>query len=181
MKLLNKTSIIYLIAIIPIFVLCSSIFLIVAKKINQHHVDESLIYDKEEIIEKTKTSHPQHIESNLTEDYVIEELESTTRVVDRVFSENLFDEKEQDYKEYRVLVAVLKHEGHRYRIRLERPLIANITLIYSLGISLVLIAFLSVIALFFINHYFSLKLWSPFYHILEDIKTFESSKKTYLL
>lgn len=173
MKLLDKTTLYYFVALIPIYLVSSMLFMFVAKHLNINHVDNNLHEDKESIIYQAKTIHPKHIESELSHDYFIKRISSDTMIEERLETVVIYDTIEDEDEEYRQLTTSLFYDDNQYEIILRNSLVEDSTLLYSIFVLFVVLMVFSMALFLLFNRAISRRIWDPFYSMLANLQSFQ--------
>jgi len=169
MKLIEKTTLYYLIYISFIFALGTILFYFLIRNVLFSGIDAALHQEKSQLIE------------NLKYEKKFEELRPTENIfIEKTHERKTFEkydfikvyEGEQREVTYRELESVFKHGREFYKIYVRQPLEEEEELIRSL-LPVEIVLFLILLAgVLLINRIVSNKVWSPFYHLLDRLKDY---------
>ena len=171
MKLLNKTSIYYLLFALPVFAICSGLLYYFVSSQIISSLDESLVKEKTTIENNLKKG--QSI-LDLDEEVNLKEISSKTISAQNIFTDTtLYDSEEKEVIPYRLLKANVTDGTKNYEITIRTSHIESDDLIKSI-LEPVIILFVGLLVGFFlINFFVSKKLWKPFYKTLEQLNNFK--------
>ncbi|MFH1320354.1 MAG: HAMP domain-containing sensor histidine kinase [Bacteroidota bacterium] len=175
MKLLNKTTKLYLSIAIPVFIVCACIFYYLLVWIITAKVEESLLAEKEEVTSQLKES--ESIPSNLMKEYHIKEISKNRYIQDQFRNISIYDPIEEEEEPYRQLYGSIMVKGEFYEIIISRSLVESDDLIYGIIIIGVLLFGLLTLCFVIINRRISKSLWDPFYDILNKLKRYKLDDK----
>lgn len=176
MKLLNKTSIYYLLFAVPVFAVCSFfLYLYVSSEIRDN-VDESLWKDKIRIEQKIKNK--QSI--NWIDEGIDTFFEGQKKINDiTLFSDTmLYDSMEEEMIPYRRMTTNIQIGGVTFLATFKKSTMESDDLIESIFYPILLLFVVLLFGFFFINWYISKKLWKPFYQTLEKLNQYKISENT---
>ncbi len=179
MKLLTKTSLLYLALSIPIVILAGfvSYFLITSE------VRES----NDELLKNRLAQVESYLQNNdsvaaaiitRTGEASITQLAIAAPAYVALRDTTIFDEKEKELGNFRLIEAVVKINGHTYGIQLSRSTIEYQELLSGFFFGLTVILVLLALVLFSLNYFISRKLWQPFYRTLNALRGFQVSDET---
>jgi signal transduction histidine kinase len=175
MKLLNKTSIYYLLFALPVFAICSGLLYFFVSSQIIDSLDESLIKEKTTIEANLKRG---ETTQDLDDEVILKPIGTKTISSKNSFSDTLiYDSTEAELIPYRLLVSTVG-DGHKnYFISIRTSHIESDDLITSI-LYPVLILFIVLLAGFFlINWFISKKLWDPFYKTLEQLNNYRIDER----
>ncbi len=176
MKLLNKTSLYYLLFAVPVFIVCSIfLYLYVSKEISDN-VDESLWKDRIKIEQKLKAGKSialfdDEISLQATEKDAID-----GEVVVFYSDSLIYDTYEEEFLPYRIQKSVVSGGKQHYLLTIIKSTIESDDLIESIIYPIIILFIFLLFGFFLINWYISKKLWSPFYKTLEQLSRFKISE-----
>ena len=169
MKLIEKTTLYYLIYISFIFALGTVLFYFLIRNVLFSGIDAALHQEKSQLIE------------NLKYEKKFEELRPTENIfIERTHESKTYEKYdfikvyENDQKEvtYRELESVFKHGTEFYKIYVRQPMEEEEELIRSL-LPVEIVLFLILLAgVLLINRIVSNKVWFPFYTLLDRLKDY---------
>ena len=179
MKLLAKTSLYYLILSIPILILSGFIcFYIITKEVSDSN--NELLLKRKELIEnyfkENDTIYLKVIAKS--REAAIEKISSikTSKIFAPVFSDTLiFDKKENEYAENRMLSSVYKVGNSNYSIKIWRSTLEYEELLTGIFTSLLILLILLFLTYLIINLWISKTVWKPFYQTVSSLKSFRAS------
>ncbi len=169
MKLLQKTSRLYLLMASILVVLAGVLLFILLNQFVKEEIREQLLLDKEQIIQKLKKGEEVSSISPIIE---INPLSDTPK--DTLFFKtvSLFDPIEQEEEPYIELEAITTIDSTSYQIKLRQLALEREDFLSIIGIALVGVLVLLLVGLVGINRRISKKLWQPFYSNLTRLKNF---------
>lgn len=179
MKLLVKTNIYISIATI-ILMLAGMIivYFLILNKIN-HEVDEHLILDKNKIVYMlNKGKHIKHFSSNIGEHIDIKEI-ATRTIFGNKFNYYKTTEVEGEEGEeeltYRQLLFQTTINNKHYEVKISHSLSEKEEIREYITTTIILFVCFSFFILFLLNLVISKLIWSPFYDIMNQLKTWTFS------
>lgn len=178
MKLLNKTSIYYLLFALPVFTICSIVLYNLVSNEIQDSVDEALWKKKVLLEDQLKAGKPisLFIESSVIEDNPIElnPVNQISRKSDHHFSDTLiYDKMEGEILPYRVLNAIISDGKNNFELIARKSSVESDDLMESIIYPVLVLFAILMIGFFLINWFVSNKLWQPFYSTLNKLKTYK--------
>ena len=184
MKLLHKSMRIYLFFSVIIFAASVPVFYFLVQDLWIQDVDESLIFQKEKIIsgigsskfDSTTISDFTNIASKLDLGITIDPLPLSQQERDSVYYNSFYDNTRTHVEPFRELKSIVKIDNQFYRILIRKDLVENADLIQSIVIAEALLFLLLLTGILLLNSYFSKKTWRPFYHLINQLKSFEIDK-----
>ncbi len=177
MKLLNITNRYYII-IALVLLLVSSAFLayrvvyIVDNDLSQHMLYEKMEIEKQIALQKD-IQDIHFIIGDRLEIIPIPKF-STFRVT--IKDTSIYDLYEKKKVPYRVLAYQQLVKGKSYRVKISRRLTENEKLINGIFVTLLLVSIDIIICFYFLNRWFSSRVWNPFYRALNILKNFDIQK-----
>lgn len=177
MKLLNLTNR-YYIAIALVLLLVSSAFLAYrVLYLVDMEISENMLFEKNEIakqLEHQKGIQGLHlIFGDRTE---IEPIDKFTSFRVNMVDTTLYNIREKVKVPYRMMIYEQLVDGKSYRIKLARRLTETEHLAEGVLATLLLVALDIIACFYFLNRWFSSKIWNPFYRALNVLKTFDLQK-----
>lgn len=94
-----------------------------------------------------------------------------------IYDSLIYSKYQEEQIAYRVLKFNLHTSKDNYMITLMLPTLEEDNLMSAVLVSLVILLLLFILFSFFINQYYTLVLWKPFYKILNRVKRFDVEKK----
>jgi signal transduction histidine kinase len=179
MKLLAKTSLYYLILSVPIFILSGFIcFYIITKEVMDSN--NELLLNRKALIEnylKKNDTVSLSIITKSSEASIKKILKKNTlKTAEPIFSDTLiFDKKENELAENRLLSSVFKVGNSNYSIKIWRSTLEYSELFRGIFTSLVILLILLFVTFVIINFWISKTVWKPFYQTVSNLKKFRAS------
>lgn len=177
MKLLNVTNR-YYIAIALALLLISSAFLAYRVfYLLDNEISEHMLFEKMEIEKQLSTQHDiQGIDFVIGDKIEIEPLEKFTTFRVSLVDTSRFDSYEEDIVPYRRLSYEQLIGEDAYRITLWKRLSETDGLFSGIAFTLLLVAIDIIACFYFLNRWFSKRVWRPFYRALSGLKHFDLHK-----
>lgn len=176
MKLLAKTSWYYLFLSVPVLVLSGFIcYRIITKEVKQSN--DELLSNRKELIQNYLQKKDTVLLQLITQskEAQIKKL-SFNKPTGDVFSDTLiFDRKEKELAENRVLTSYITLEKNTYQIKIWRSTLEFEELFEGIATSLTILLALLFLTYLIINFWISKTLWKPFYNTVSDLKNFRAS------
>jgi signal transduction histidine kinase len=175
---------IYLFFSVIIFAASVPVFYYLVQDLWIQDVDESLIFQKEKIIsgigssnfDSTTISNFTNIASKLDLGITIDPLPFSQQERDSVYYNSFYDNTRTHVEPFRELKSIVKIDNQFYRILIRKDLVENADLIQSIVIAEALLFLLLLTGILLLNSYFSKKTWRPFYHLINQLKSFKIDK-----
>ncbi|CAN5492983.1 HAMP domain-containing sensor histidine kinase [soil metagenome] len=176
MKLLNKTSIYYLLFAVPVFALCSIFLYVYVSAQIRDNVDEALWKDRLKVEQKLQAG--KSIDSFDDEIKLIPtEKDAIDGELVAFLSDTLiYDKYEEEFLPYRIQKSVVNSGKLHYLLTIKKSTIEADDLIESIIYPILLLFVVLLFGFFFINWYISKKLWSPFYKTINQLNSFKISE-----
>lgn len=173
MKLLNKTSIYYLLFAVPVFTVCSIVLYFFVSSQILDNLDESLWKEKIKVEQKLKAG------KNI--DDLDDAISLTPTTFESVEGEGMsdttmYDSLEEEILPYRVLKSVVSDGKASYLFTIRKSSMESDDLIESIIYPILLLFIVLLGGFFLINWYVSKKLWKPFYQTLEQLNNYKISE-----
>ena len=174
MKLIQNAKRTYVIYSIIIFIVSSTIIYFTLKNIISTRQDEKLLWDKEIIAKKIKYDYPLPI-------FEVDDFESKTPIKDTLyFKDTLFYQIVNDvgkFESYRQLTSIETLHGKTHKIVTRSSNVRSEDFIIVIALSIGVVIFLLMVAVFFVNTIILKNVWRPFYENLEILKNFSVEDK----
>lgn len=174
MKLIEKTSIYYLVYTLFIFAIGTILFYFLIKEVLVDGIDEALHQEKMQIIdnlkyelnfEDLKPSENVEIHLSKLKEQVADEYRTITVVLES-----------EDPVHFRQLSSVYLHDGKYYEIIIKQSLAEAESLIKNI-LPIEIVLFLILMAgVLLINRHVSKKIWRPFYELLDKLRNYHPIK-----
>jgi signal transduction histidine kinase len=177
MKLLNITNRYYII-IALVLLLVSSAFLayrvvyIVDNEISEHMLYEKLEIEKQLALQKDLQS----IHFIIGDRLEIEPIDKFGSFRVNIKDTTIYDLYEKKRVPFRVLSYQQLVRGKAYNVKISRRLTENEQLVNGIFITLILVSLDIIICFYFLNRWFSSRVWNPFYRALNILKNFDLQK-----
>ena len=170
MKLLNKTSVYYLIFALPVFAICSALlYYFVSTQIN-NSLDESLVKEKISIEANLKKGELVHDMDNEVTLMPIKEKNISSKTI---FADTLiYDSAEAELLPFRLLKGIVNDGSKNYNLTIRTSHIETDDLIKSVLYPVLFLFILLMIGFFLINFWISKNLWKPFYKTLSQLNSY---------
>src|ERR1035437_10246936 len=171
MKLLNKTSIYYLLFALPVFAICSILLYYFVSSEIIHNLDESLIKEKTVIEKSLKTG---KLVTEFDDEISLQKVSWEITNSKNNFSDTtLVDLTENELEPYRVLTTMVSNGKDNFQLRIRKSYIESDDLLSSILFPVLILFIVLLSGFFFINLYISKKLWAPFYSTLDKLKVYK--------
>jgi signal transduction histidine kinase len=170
MKLLNRSIRPYLVYSFIIVVVTVVLFYFLIQAIVQEEVDESLIAQKEEVMQSLSglTSPLQHAVPG------IQLFPSQGKLLkDSLYNIVVFDNISKEQIPYRVIASEVTIANKPYTMILKKSLIDNQDLIESILLVMITLLVLILAGFLVINRIISKKIWKPFYYTVNRLNTYD--------
>ncbi len=167
MKLLNKTSIYYLLFAVPVFAICSFVLYNLVSSEIQDNLDESLWKEKIRIEKKAQTK--QLITWEEENAIVIPIGKKQISDIPQFSDTLLYDSIEGEIIPFRIMTSSLKIGGDKFLMVIQKSAMESEDLIESIIYPIILLFIVLLFGFLLINWYISKKLWTPFYKTLEQL------------
>jgi two-component system sensor histidine kinase ArlS len=180
-KLLHKTLRIYILFSIAALIVSAPLFYFISERLYQEDANEILLLNKQKFVKyslpKMKTSDIE-IFNKINQDVSVE----TTKIIltkDSIFEKIYFDSLTSENEPCRTLISPIVLENNPYILIIRTNLIETEDLITNIVILFCIIISLLLIGLYIITKWLSIKLWDPFYAILNQIELFDIDKNNF--
>lgn len=177
MKLLNITNRYYIIIALVLLLVSSAFLAYRVVYIVDNDTSEHMLYEKMEIEKQIALQKDlQDIHFIIGDRLEIEPIPkfSTFRVT--IKDTSIYDLYEKKKVPFRVLAYQQLVKGKSYRVTISRRLIENEKLINGIFITLLLVSVDIIVCFYFLNRWFSSRVWNPFYRALNILKNFDLQK-----
>jgi signal transduction histidine kinase len=177
MKLLNITNRYYIILAL-VLLLVSSAFLayrvvyVIDNEISEHMLFEKLEIEKQLALQKDL----QDIHFIIGDRLEIKPIEKFTTFRVTIKDTTMYDLYEKTKVPFRVLSYQQLVKGKSYHIKIARRLTENKQMVSGIFMTLLLVSVDIIICFYFLNRWFSSRVWNPFYRALNVLKNFDIQK-----
>ncbi len=189
MKLLHKTLFNYLLFSVFIFLISTVVFYFLVQNLWENDVDESLIYQKEKIIEGLKAG---TFEDTVVENFTrnAQKLGVEVSIVPvtgsspnaEFFRNETYPDPVRNHAEpFREMVSLIQVNGKNYKITVRKDLVESADLILEIIIAQAILFLILLIGSLFFNNSFSKRIWQPFYELVVRVKSFRIDKQEVLV
>ncbi|MBK9985151.1 MAG: HAMP domain-containing histidine kinase [Saprospiraceae bacterium] len=183
MKLLNKSTLYFIIFLVPVFVVSWFVlFGLVSRQINDN-ADESLLAQKKIIIKNfiDTDSTELHFFNDADDDVKITSLSGSAASADLFSNTMAFDSTEMELVPFRQLKSTFIKDGKSFEIIVTRSTFKGDELAESISLALVIMFGLMLISVIIINRFISGRLFNPFYQTLEKLHhiSFDESEPSF--
>jgi signal transduction histidine kinase len=179
MKLLNRTIKSYVIYSAVLILVFTPLFYFAIQHVVVLSMDDALISHKNEFHHSIQFLHePSDLEvfKLFNKEFVLTPVPEP-RKKDSLYTAVLYDSSTKQEIPHRVYEAPVVLWGKNYDLMIRESMVSNKVLIgYIVGIQLIFIAVM-VVGVYFINRRLSEKIWSPFYQILNELRSFNLEGK----
>ncbi len=178
MKLLNATNRYYIIIAVALMLLgCGfltyRLFYLFDKEITDHMLYEKQIIDQQLYEEK----HLQHMSFKFGDHIEVQPIDKFTSFRVHMRDTEMYDQFEKDVVSFRILSYEQQIDSTGYRIKIRRRLTENKDVMYGVLMAVGLISLNMILSFYFLNRWFSIKIWAPFYAALRLLKNFDLRKE----
>ena len=182
MRLLNRTTLNYLIYSIVVLLVVTPVFYFVIDQLFTKDVDETLLLQKQEIqyrFQKIKSESELQVWTDLDGDVRVEPSNGKL-YPDSIFNLVQYDSLADEMEPYRILSSTVMLGIKPYHITARISLVESEDLIEAIVVTqaIVLVALLA--GLLIINGWVSKRIWKPFYDTLGKLENFEVEKTPFL-
>ncbi len=182
MRLLNRTTLNYLIYSIVVLLVVTPVFYFVIDQLFTKDVDETLLLQKQEIqyrFQKIKSEGELKVWADLDGDVRVEPSNGKL-YPDSIFNLVQYDSLADEMEPYRILSSTVMLGIKPYHLTARISLVESEDLIKAIVVTqaIVLVALLA--GLLIINGWVSKRIWKPFYDTLGKLENFEVEKTPFL-
>jgi signal transduction histidine kinase len=178
LKLLYLTSRNYLAIFFGLLVLFFGVFYFILRFEVTQNIDEILFNRKNYVVETfiAKGGRVPFEEFSFT-DFTIAPISGG--LFQDIYSDTLiFEKTDQELDEYRKLTTSFSLDNKNYKLEIVKAHLEAVEIINTVVISLGLIFILMLAVFYFTTRFYSVRLWYPFYHSLNQLKKFEVEKSS---
>ncbi len=177
MKLLNITNRYYILIALVLLLVSSAFLAYRVLYLVDNQSSEQLLFEKKELakqLEHQAGIQNQHIVFG--DRIEIIPIPKFTSFKVAMKDTSMYDLSQQRNVPYRMMVYEQLIDDHSYRIKLARRLTDTEHLFEGVLFTLILVALDIIACFYFLNRWFSSKIWNPFYRALNVLKTFDMTK-----
>ena len=187
MKLFHKTLKLYLIFSVVISIISVPVFYFLIQDLWIKDVDESLIYQREDIVkglkvktlDSTKVLDLDFVENSKRFDMGVYVFQSQKfhPTTDSLYNISYFDSTRQHVEPFRELISFVTVNGTSYKIIVRKDLVESADLIRGISVTQAILFLILITGILILNSYFSRKIWQPFYTTVSELKLFRIDKQ----
>ena len=178
MKLLNKTSIYYLLFALPVFAICSFVLYNLVSTEIQDNLDESIWKEKIRTEEQLKNGTLQIRNDDFISIIPAGDINYRS-VIEPMYSDMMkYDSIEEEIIPYRIMTTTINDGKTTYFLTIKKSAMESEDLIESIIYPVLFLLIILLLGFFLINWYVSKKLWKPFYQTLEQLTNYKISEQT---
>lgn len=177
MKLLNITNRYYIIIALVLLLVSSAFLAYRVVYIVDNETSEHMLYEKMEIEKQIALQKDiQDIHFIIGDRLEIEPIPKFTTFQVNIKDTSIYDLYENKKVPFRVLTYQQLVKGKSYNVKISRRLTENEQLVNGIFVTLLLVAVDIIICFYFLNRWFSSRVWNPFYRALNILKNFDLTK-----
>ncbi|HEX4374569.1 MAG TPA: HAMP domain-containing sensor histidine kinase [Puia sp.] len=176
MKLITKYNRVNIIATVAVLLVASVCYYFIVRYVLIHQLDNTLKVEEAEILSYVKTNDRLPEASNYRDQHI--NFTEVTETFRRNFSNiNLCEQRHHENSVYRELSFPIIVNNKLYKASVTKSEEEVEDLVWLIVLITVCVIILLLLILFITNRVLLRKIWKPFYHTLESIKTFNLSNK----
>lgn len=179
MKLLTRTTLLYVLITLVVFAIGSVVFYSYLRKQVDEETIEGLYNKKASVLAALQLNDSTIRNSPLAEDVNIEQCEHAVAIYLR--DTTLFDPLEDECQPYKLLTFPYSTENTKYKITIKKIMIESDDLIEGVFISFLIILGLLAASVLTALQLLSKRIWKPFILTLEQLKSYQPEGKSGLL
>jgi signal transduction histidine kinase len=177
MKLLNITNRYYIIITVVLLLVSSAFLAYRVVYVVDNDISENMLLEKLEIEKQIALQENiQSIHFIIGDRIEIEPIPKFTTFRVHITDTVMYDLYKKDKVPYRILSYQQLVKGKSYKISIARRLTENDQLASGIFSSLLLVSINTIICFYFLNRWFSSRVWNPFYRALNILKNFDIQK-----
>ncbi|WP_010136766.1 sensor histidine kinase [Ochrovirga pacifica] len=181
MKLLRKTLKLYLVFSIIIFLISVPVFYFLVQDLWISDVDDTLIYQKENIINGIEEKDMDSISivqfsealSKTDAGISITQISGNHLAKDSIYYNNFYEISRQHVEPYRELKSIVEANNNWYKIIIRKDLVESEDLIQGIVFVQIVLFLIFLTGMLLLNSYFSKKTWKPFYFIISKLQSYK--------
>lgn len=170
MKLTHYISLRYIVVTILVMLISIPIFYLTIQNVLTHNIDENLA-DQKTIITKKLQHLPSENFVNF-EDRITFEKNPKQLLQERIFTDNVYNQKDEETESYRIIEFPVKTTNGTYTVEIRQSLVESEDLMKNILYLLISVLAVLTATLLLINTQVKKTVWKPFYHTLEQLKNF---------
>ncbi len=173
MKLLNKTSLIIVTVALFIFFLGGIAFYKIIQSMIINRVDLELVHQQRNIVNEMNSLHQLGNALIFTENKVqIKRIDLGLHIDEIIKDTILFDKIDKLYVPYRMLRFHSIIGENNFKISIYRSMLAAENLIEQIVITITLMLISLILAMFFLNRYFFIRIWDGFFFTVNKVREY---------
>lgn len=149
----------------------------IIEKMLEKNVDENLLFQKEWLITQLRKSTPGS--KILNRNIAVQEGTADSVKADHFSNRSMYDEKDDDYVNHRILEFSQSINGKNYHFELRHSLVENEEILRAVTVLQSSILLILVLSLVFISRRVERQIWTPFYHMLEALKQYRLDRHNF--
>ncbi|APY10436.1 hypothetical protein BWZ22_03900 [Seonamhaeicola sp. S2-3] len=181
MKLLHKTLKLYLVFSVIIFFINVPVFYFLVQDLWISDVDDTLIYQKENIINGIEGKDMDSISivrfsealSKTGAGISITQISGNHLPKDFIYYNNFYEISRQHVEPYRELKSIVEANNNWYKIIIRKDLVESEDLIQGIVFVQIILFLIFLTGMLLLNNYFSKKTWKPFYFIVSKLQSYK--------
>lgn len=181
MKLLHKTLKLYLVFSVIIFLISVPVFYFLVQDLWISDVDDTLIYQKENIINGIEEKDMDSISivrfsealSKTDAGITITQISGNHLPKDSIYYNNFYEISRQHVEPYRELKSIVEANNNWYKIMIRKDLVESEDLIQGIVFVQIILFLIFMTGTLLLNSYFSKKTWKPFYFIISKLQSYK--------
>jgi len=179
MKLLTKTTLIYISVTLFLFMIGGIIFYFQLERMVDEEVTENLYIAKQSVENYVKTN------NSIPENQFLFggkfSLKNESQKTEILCDTLIYNKNEDEYLPYKELVFTIKNDSTCVTARISLPMFESDDLIKTISTTLVIISVLLILVLFLVSGLISFRLWKPFLDTLNAINHYRANEKNPLV
>jgi signal transduction histidine kinase len=179
MKLLTKTTLIYIFVTLFLFLIGGVIFYFQLKSMVDEEITENLYIAKQNVENYVKINH--RIPENQFLFGGKFSLNNNAQKKEILCDTLIYNENEDEYLPYKELIFPLKNDSISATVCISFPMFESDDLIQAISTTLIIISILLIIILLIVSGFISFRLWKPFFDTLNIISRYQVNNKSPLV
>lgn len=175
MKLLTRTTLIYITITAIVFTIGSVVFHNVLEEEVREETSENLFIKKNNLLRALEIDSTLPVNSTLADEVTISEVQIS--FAPTIKDTLIYEQEENEYQPYRMLRFPFKKNGHLFAITISKVMIESEDLVESIFISFLIILIILATVIILSIQLLSKKLWQPFIVTLQEIQNYKPGKK----
>ncbi|MDD3788454.1 MAG: HAMP domain-containing sensor histidine kinase [Petrimonas sp.] len=170
MKLTNHIATRYIGVTAILLLISIPLFYIVLERVMWNSIDENMQFQREWMEEKLQTTSPEHFLSFNNNIQI--RPGSFSQAEERFYNEKIYIPNDKEMVSYRVLEFNTEVHGKPYAVRIQKSLVENEDVLLAIVAMQIGVLLVLLLALAFINRNLKKNVWTPFYKILESLRSY---------